>query len=180
MYGTWLTWTQSRKADVFVVATTNGVDRLPPPALRKGRFDEIFFIDLPGEAEREDIFKIHLKKRGWSHEEFGIDCKELASATPNRTGSEIEQVVIQSLIDKVKLVGFGKKNPLTTKMVMDAIPSVRTMYELNPEESGSIKKWATQHNVMFASKPDSETHRAHSTNSADQKEMQKRKLNINL
>jgi len=180
MYGTWLTWTQSRQADVFVVATTNGVERLPAPALRKGRFDEIFFIDLPGEKEREDIFKIHLNKRGWNHKEFDIDCKKLSTLTPNRTGSEIEQIVIQSLIDKVKSIGFGKDNALTTDIIINAIPSVRTMYELNPEESGSIRKWAQQHNVMFASVEDTAASTSTSSGSSSSVAPQKRKLNINI
>jgi len=150
MYGTWLTWTQSRKEDVFVVATTNGVDRLPPPALRKGRVDEIFFVDLPNEAERKTIFEIHLKRRGWEAEEYNIDTIKLARETTNRTGSEIEQIIVQGLINKVKNKGFGKEHPLETEDISSAISSIRTMFELNPNESEDIRRWATEHNVMFA------------------------------
>ena len=157
MYGTWLTWTQSRKEDVFVVATTNGVDRLPPPALRKGRFSEIFFVDLPSKRERKTIFEIHLAKRGWGVEDFPlIDTMMLADKTTNRTGSEIEQIVIQGLLNKVKRKGFGKSNPLETNDLVEAVASVRTMFELNPGESDNIRSWAKSHNVMFANKQENE------------------------
>jgi SpoVK/Ycf46/Vps4 family AAA+-type ATPase len=157
MYGTWLTWTQSRKEDVFVVATTNGVERLPAPALRKGRFSEIFFVDLPNATERKTIFDIHLSKRGWGTDEFPlIDVPLLASKTPNRTGSEIEQIVIQGLLNKVKRAGFGKQNPLTTEDLLEAVTSVRTAFELNPQESESIREWAKSHNVLFANKQEEE------------------------
>jgi ATP-dependent 26S proteasome regulatory subunit len=155
MYGTWLNWTQSRKEDVFVVATTNGVQNLPPPVLRKGRFDEIFFVDLPSTIERKEIFAIHLDKRGWNHEEFGIDIQSLADKTPNRTGSEIEHIVIQGIVNKVKRVGFGKNNPVETQDLLNAIGMVRTMFDLQPDESRNIRDWAKKHNVMFASLPES-------------------------
>ena len=157
MYGTWLFWTQSRKEDVFIVATTNGVERLPAPALRKGRFDEIFFVDLPSKRERKIIFDIHLTKRGWGFEDFPlIDTVLLADKTPNRTGSEIEQIVVQGLLNKVKRKGFGKQNPLETSDLLDAVTSVRTMYQLNPGESDGIRAWAKSHNVMFANKQEEE------------------------
>jgi SpoVK/Ycf46/Vps4 family AAA+-type ATPase len=152
MYGTWLTWTQTKKEDVFVVATTNGVQNLPPPALRRGRFDEIFFVDLPNEAERKIIFEIHLNKRGWNPEEYKINTNLLAIKTANTTGSEIEQIVVQSLIDKVKKRGFGKENPLTTEDIDGAIQKVRTSYQLNPEEADGIREWAKRHGVTPANK----------------------------
>ena len=157
MYGTWLNWTQSRKEDVFVVATTNAVDGLPPPALRKGRFSEIFFVDLPNKKERKAIFDIHLDKRGWSSETYSIDVDTLAERAKHRTGSEIEQIIIQGLINKVKKKGFGKENPLDTEDLMNAVSSVRTSFELNPLESSSIREWAKSHNVMFANKQEVES-----------------------
>lgn len=155
MYGTWLTWTQSRKNDVFVVATTNSVQGIPAPALRKGRFDEVMYVGLPGVTQRSDIFAIHLSKRGWDPEEHKIDLVALAQKTPNRTGSEIEQIVIEGLIRKGKELGFGKKFSIATKHLIDAIDDVKIMAELNPEESKGLLEWAKSHKVMMANKEDS-------------------------
>jgi SpoVK/Ycf46/Vps4 family AAA+-type ATPase len=152
MYGTWLTWTQSKKADVFVVATTNSITSIPAPALRKGRFDEVMYVGLPGLKQRKEIFNIHLKKRGWAPEEYDIDLNELARKTPNRTGSEIEQIVIEGLIRKGKDVGFGKKFSVTTQHILSAINDVKIMAELNPEESKTLLEWAKSHRVMMANK----------------------------
>jgi len=154
MYGTWLTWTQSRKSDVFVVATTNSITSIPAPALRKGRFDEVMYVGLPGLKQRKEIFNIHLKKRGWAPEEYGIDLTELASKTPSRTGSEIEQIVIEGLIRKGKDVGFGKKFSVTTQHIAAAINDVKIMAELNPDESKTLLEWAKSHRVMMANKED--------------------------
>ena len=79
MFGTFLTWLQEKTAPVFVVATANDIAALPPELLRKGRFDEIFFVDLPGEDEREEIFAIHLRKRKRDPAKFDLDA--LAEAT---------------------------------------------------------------------------------------------------
>lgn len=151
MYGTWLTWTQFRKADVFVVATTNNVQTIPAPAIRKGRFDEIFYVHLPSVNERADIFRIHLKKRGWDPDEYGIDLKTLAVKTPKRTGSEIKEIIAESIIQKIKTVGFGRSNPLTTQHVLDSIERVKIMAELRPEEANDLLAWAKERDVMMAS-----------------------------
>jgi len=156
MYGTWLTWTQSRKSDVFVVATTNSITNIPAPALRKGRFDEVMYVGLPGLKQRKEIFSIHLRKRGWEPSQYNIDIDKLAINTPNRTGSEIEQIVIEGLIKKVKRVGFGKENPITTDLLMESINDVKIMAELNPEESKNLLDWAKSHKVLMANKEDDE------------------------
>lgn len=88
---------QDKKAATFVVATSNDVTALPPEMLRKGRFDEIFFIDLPSKEEREDIFKIHLRKRKRNPDDF--DLPRLAEATPGFSGAEIEACVVDALYD---------------------------------------------------------------------------------
>src|SRR3569833_3587097 len=88
--GTFLTWLQEKRKPVFVFATANQVRNLPPELLRKGRFDELFFVDLPGREERAEIFAVHLSKRGRAPEEF--DLAELAGRTDGCTGAEIEQV----------------------------------------------------------------------------------------
>lgn len=157
MYGTWLTWTQSKKSDVFVVATTNNIQNIPAPALRKGRFDEVMYVGIPGLSQREEIFSIHLKKRGWDPKQYNLDIASLAKKTPNRTGSEIEQIVIEGLIRKGKELGFGKQYPIQTKHLIDAIDDVKIMAELNPEEAKNLYSWAKSRRVMMANREDDET-----------------------
>lgn len=93
--GHFLSWMQERRGDVFVVATANDVNRLPPEFMRKGRFDEIFFVDLPDAATRREIFRIHLARRRCPPEQFDLDA--LVEETPGFSGAEIEQVVISAL-----------------------------------------------------------------------------------
>jgi SpoVK/Ycf46/Vps4 family AAA+-type ATPase len=93
--GTFLSWLQERKGDVFVVATANDVGKLPPELVRKGRFDEIFFVDLPTADVRESIFQLHLQRRKQPGAAF--DLPVLAAATEGFSGAEIEQVVVSSL-----------------------------------------------------------------------------------
>ncbi|MDE2126660.1 MAG: AAA family ATPase [Armatimonadetes bacterium] len=97
VFGTFLTWMQDKRAAAFVVATSNDVTALPPELLRKGRFDEIFFIDLPAHDERKEIFRIHLAKRKRNPDEFDLDL--LADATPGFSGAEIEAVVLDGLYE---------------------------------------------------------------------------------
>jgi SpoVK/Ycf46/Vps4 family AAA+-type ATPase len=93
--GSFLTWMQDRRGDVFVVATANDVQKLPPEFLRKGRFDEIFFVDLPDMETRGEVFRIHLGSRG--QDPAGFDLAALARATDGFSGSEIEGVVVSAL-----------------------------------------------------------------------------------
>src|ERR1051326_7462947 len=95
VFGTFLSWLQDRTAPVFVVATANDVTQLPPELLRKGRCDELFFIDLPNQQERQAIWRIQIAKFKREAEKF--DLVQLARATEGLTGSEIEQVFIESL-----------------------------------------------------------------------------------
>jgi hypothetical protein len=95
--GRFLTWLQEHKAPVFVVATANNVSQLPPELLRRGRFDELFFVDLPNYYERKAIFEIHLDKRGWKPDKFDVDA--LAQSTEGYSGAEIEQIVNSAIIE---------------------------------------------------------------------------------
>ncbi len=95
--GRFLTWLQEHTAPVFVVATANNVARLPPELLRRGRFDELFFVDLPNFYERRSIFEIHLRRRGWKPEMFDVEA--LANATEGYSGAEIEQIVNSAIIE---------------------------------------------------------------------------------
>jgi ATP-dependent 26S proteasome regulatory subunit len=97
VFGSLLTWMQEKTAPVFVVATANRIEGLPPELLRKGRFDEIFFVDLPGEADRAAIFDIQLKKRG--REAKGFPIAALARQSEHFSGAEIEQAIISAMYD---------------------------------------------------------------------------------
>jgi SpoVK/Ycf46/Vps4 family AAA+-type ATPase len=124
LLGGFLTWLQDRHGDVFVVATANDIERLPPELLRKGRFDEIFFVDLPGAEARAAIFALHLKKRGQAPEKF--DTAALAAAADGFSGSEIEQVVVSALYS-----AFAAHADLSTAAVLAEVnatnPLSRTM-----------------------------------------------------
>jgi ATP-dependent 26S proteasome regulatory subunit len=122
--GYFLTWMQEHTSEIFIAATANRIDLLPAELLRRGRFDQIFFIDLPARKEREEIFKIHLTKRGNDLGNFNVP--QLAQITKNWSGSEIEQVIISGMYEafaegrKLKeddlFVIFGSSVPLATTM----------------------------------------------------------------
>jgi vesicle-fusing ATPase len=107
IFGYFLTWMQEKAYPVFVTATANQIDLLPPEILRKGRFDEIFFITLPNQKERREIFRIHLQNRGKNPDGFDLDS--LAKNTEGLSGAEIEQAVISALFES-----FSKGRSLTT------------------------------------------------------------------
>ena len=95
--GTFLTWMQEKEEPVFVLATSNNIDQLPPEMLRKGRFDEIFFVDLPGATTRSEILDIHLKKKGRHEEAEMFDLDRLATASVGYSGAELEEAVKDAL-----------------------------------------------------------------------------------
>lgn len=133
--GTLLTWLQEKTAPVFVVATSNRIEQLPPELLRKGRFDDIFFIDLPACAERRAIFEIHLRKRG--RDPAAHDLELLARRAEGFSGAEIEQAVISGLYDAF---AEGKElGPAHLEgAVSEALPLSRTMRE----EIERLRGWA--------------------------------------
>ena len=105
VFGTFLTWLSEKSSPVFVVATANAVTDLPPELLRKGRFDEIFFVDLPDLETREEIFRIHLRARGQNLDAFAVDA--LAALSEKFSGAEIEQVVISALYSAFAVQAIG-------------------------------------------------------------------------
>jgi len=133
--GLFLSWMQERKGDVFVVATCNDVTRLPPELLRKGRFDEIFFVDLPQEKTREAIFKIHLSRRGYDPKIFDL-CK-LAEATDGFSGAEIEQVVVSALY-----TAFSEGTPFTTNLLLEEVQKTRPLMKTRAEHIQALRQWA--------------------------------------
>ncbi len=97
LVGRFLTWLQEHSAPVFVIATANNISKLPPEMLRRGRFDELFFVDLPNFEERQEIYRVHLAKRGWNPEKF--DLESLSDQSDGFSGAEIEQVVNSAVIE---------------------------------------------------------------------------------
>lgn len=135
VFGTLITWLQEKEAPVFVIATANDIDVLPPELLRKGRFDEIFFVDLPTFEERIDIFSIHLKKRNRDPSDF--DLEELARASEGFSGAEIEQTIISALYD-----AFEQETDIDTEMILKALAETYPLSATMKEKIESTRRWA--------------------------------------
>ncbi|WNG32639.1 AAA family ATPase [Archangium minus] len=135
VFGTLLTWLQEKTAPVFVVATANRIDGLPPELLRKGRFDEIFFIDLPELAERRDIFRIHLQRR--KRDPAAYDLNALALLATDFSGAEIEQVVIAALYE-----AFGEGVELEQRHLTRAIQETFPLAVTMRDEIVRLREWA--------------------------------------
>lgn len=133
--GTFLTWMSEKSSSVFVLATANDISNLPPELLRKGRFDEIFFVDLPTRAERQDIFRIHIKRRGRDPASFNLG--ELADASAGFSGAEIEQAVISALYDV-----FYANAELTSESVMQAIRETVPLSRTMSDRIEATRAWA--------------------------------------
>ena len=129
LFGTFLTWMQEKKSPAFVVATANDITKLPPELLRKGRFDEIFYVPLPNDDERKKIFEIHINKRR-KQDAGQIDTNALVENTEGYTGADIEGVVSESIES-----AYAKDNPaLTTEDVLDCIRNTHSLAEIMKEE----------------------------------------------
>jgi ATP-dependent 26S proteasome regulatory subunit len=135
VFATLNTWMQEKTKPVFVVATANDISQLPPELLRKGRFDEIFFVDLPSEPERREIFAIHLRKRGRDPERFDLD--RLAAESPGFSGAEIEQAVISALYD-----AFEQEREITTDDLLAGLKQTVPLSVTMREEIAVIRRWA--------------------------------------
>ena len=135
LMGAFLTWMQEKAAPVFVVATANSVKSLPPEMLRRGRFDELFFVDLPNYHERKDIFEIHLHKRQINPGQF--DIGRLSDMTEGFSGAEIEQVVLTAMVES-----FSKEEPINQYELElaaeDTVPLSVTM----EEKIFELREWA--------------------------------------
>jgi SpoVK/Ycf46/Vps4 family AAA+-type ATPase len=129
------TWLQEREGEVYVVATANDISQMPPELLRKGRFDEVFFIDLPGATERREIFAIHLRRRGREPDEFDLDA--LATRTRGFSGAEIEEAIIAGLHE-----AFGARRPLHTDDIAAAIAATIPLSRTMAERVQGLRAWA--------------------------------------
>ena len=135
VFGSFLSWLQDRKAPVFVVATANDVTQLPPELLRKGRWDDLFFVDLPNQEEREAIWRIQVAKYGRSERSF--DLSQLAMATEGLTGSEIEQLFIDSLHE-----AFSHRTEPTDLSIAMLLNDFMPLSKLMSEQVEGLRKWA--------------------------------------
>jgi len=133
--GTFLTWLQEKTVPVFLVATANEVQELPPELLRKGRFDEVFFVDLPSEFERAEIFGIHFSKRKRNPAQY--DIAQLASATAGFSGAEIEQTIVSAMHDSF-FAGREVTNDDILASIRETIPLSTTMRE----RISDLREWA--------------------------------------
>jgi hypothetical protein len=138
--GTLLTWMAEREEKVFLVATANDIESLPPELLRKGRFDEIFFVDLPKEAARQAIFEIHLKRRAQDPAQF--DLAALAAAAEGFTGAEIEQAVVSALY-----TAHAREETLSTAHIQAEIGNTRPLSVLMAEKIAYLRAWAAERTV---------------------------------
>jgi SpoVK/Ycf46/Vps4 family AAA+-type ATPase len=137
IFGSFLTWMQEKTSPVFVMATANRVDRLPGEFLRKGRFDEIFFVDLPSLQERADIFKIHLGKRRDDLERF--DIEQLAKVADGFSGAELEQAVIAAMYE-----AFAQDREFTQLDIIAAVKSTLPLSRTMTEQVTALRDWARQ------------------------------------
>jgi ATP-dependent 26S proteasome regulatory subunit len=135
VFGTFLTWLSEKSAPVFVVATANDISQLPPELLRKGRLDEIFFVDLPNREERVEVFKIHLAKRNRPPEAFEVES--LAEASKDFSGAEIEEAINSALYD-----AFYDKQELTTAHVFTALTQTVPLARTMEEQISGLRRWA--------------------------------------
>ena len=137
IFGSFLTWMQEKTSPVFVMATANRVERLPGEFLRKGRFDEIFFVDLPTPEEREEIFKIHLIKRHRDIERF--DIEQLAKVADGFSGAEIEQALIAAMYD-----AFAQDREFSQLDIIAAIKATMPLSRTMTEQVTALRDWARQ------------------------------------
>src|ERR1043166_882264 len=130
VFGTFLTWLSEKTAPVFVVATANDISQLPPELLRKGRLDEIFFVDLPSEKEREDVFCIHFRKQ--NRDPANFDLPTLVQSSANFSGAEVEEAIISALYD-----AFYAGEELATGHVLAALTQTVPLAKTRSEEHTS-------------------------------------------
>jgi SpoVK/Ycf46/Vps4 family AAA+-type ATPase len=131
---------QDKQAPVFVAATCNNVTVLPPELIRKGRFDEIFFVDLPNQAERAQIFAIQLQKR--KRNPSGFDLNALAAVAQGYSGAEID-----ALVQTAMYGAFSRKSEVTTQMLLEAVKETVPLSTTRAEDIAALRHWAAQRAV---------------------------------
>ena len=140
IFGSFLTWLQDRKSNVFVVATSNDVSRLPAEFIRKGRFDEIFFVDLPEPDARAEIFRIHLAKR--KQDIAAFDLPQLVARSGGFSGAEIEELIVSALF-----TAFSVSRALTTTDLLEEAARTRPLSKVMAERLANLRHWASERTV---------------------------------
>lgn len=135
VFGSFLAWMQEKRDGVFVIATSNDIARLPPELIRKGRFDEIFFVDLPDLTTRRAIFGVHLERR--KRAPNAVDLQELATASEGFSGAEIEQAVISALY-----TAFSEDRELDTALILEEMQQTQPLSVTMRERIESLRRWA--------------------------------------
>ncbi|MCA1834401.1 MAG: AAA family ATPase [Actinomycetota bacterium] len=138
--GSFLRWMQERAEGIFVIATSNDVQALPPELLRKGRFDEIFFVDLPGTQERAQIFGIQLAKRSRDPKDFDLDA--LAAASEAFSGAEIEAAIVAAMYRS-----YADASALDTQSILNELKATVPLSRTRAEDVGALRTWASTHAV---------------------------------
>jgi SpoVK/Ycf46/Vps4 family AAA+-type ATPase len=150
VFASLLTWMQDKTAPCFVVATANNIAALPPELLRKGRFDEIFFLDLPNADERKEIFSVHIKKRKNLLEEFNLD--RLVSESDGFVGAEIEQAVIDAMY-----IAFNQgMRKITTEDVLISLKRQVPLSRSQREVVQNLRSWLQEGRAVSASVPETQ------------------------
>jgi SpoVK/Ycf46/Vps4 family AAA+-type ATPase len=143
--GTLLTWMAERREPVFMVATANDISQLPPELIRKGRFDEIFFVDFPGAAARAQIAGIHLRKRG--HDPAAFDVDGLARLAAGFSGAEIEQAIVAASFE-----ARARSEALRPADILAEIERTRPLSVVMAERIDALRSWASER-AVYADEP---------------------------
>ncbi|MCY7286550.1 MAG: AAA family ATPase [Cyanobacteria bacterium CAN_BIN43] len=146
VFGTVVTWLAEKESPVFVVATANNIQTLPPEMLRRGRFDEIFFVGLPSQEERKAIFAVHLARLR-PHNLKSYDGDRLAYETPDFSGAEIEQILVEAMH-----IGFSQNRDFTTEDVLEAASQMIPLARTAQDQIQLLQNWASDGRVRLASR----------------------------
>lgn len=146
VFGTFITWMAEKTSPVFVVATANDIQSLPPELLRKGRFDELFFVGLPDRAERREIFEVHLNRlRPQSLKDYDLD--RLAYETPDFSGAEIEQAIVEAMH-----LAFSENRDFTTDDIVASVSQIVPLARTAREQVEALQDWAASGKARLASR----------------------------
>ncbi len=146
VFGTFITWMAEKTSPVFVVATANNIQALPPELLRRGRFDEIFFVGLPTQEERKAIYEVHLSRLR-AHNLKHYDLNRLAYETPSFSGAEIEQAIIEAMH-----IGFSQDRDFTTEDILEAASQIVPLARTAQEQVDALQAWAAAGKARMASR----------------------------
>ncbi len=146
VFGTFITWLSEKTSPVFVVATANNIGALPPELLRRGRFDEIFFVGLPSQSERDAIFNVHLSRLR-PHNVKSYDTSRLAYETPDFSGAEIEQAIIEAMH-----IGFSQNRDFTVDDILEAASQLVPLARTAQDQVDALQAWAASGKARLASR----------------------------